>query len=374
MVAAMHIQTENDKTAFGLRTTDLRNIAIGLTAAIVLIMVAGQMADSGSASASTLDDTAEKRFVPPNAVTTPTSTGNEDAAYSSTIIWTDQDGTDVVLSCTAGCSGWITFTDGGNSVDTATLTGTPLDAHVGANAITIQGVSGGDTVQASYTITITNVNDEPTLSADTTTPTFTEDGSNVVLYDNAAVADSESQSADTWLSITITITNVVDTTEYLVIDGSDCDITAAATCVANTADNAGAAVVTMDSTTATVVWTADAGTIDDTEMQTLIDTIAYKNTDQSPTTGSTRVITITTLQDEGGVVGSGDDSVTVSIASTVTVAAAADLPTSAAVTVANAEDTQKTYAAGNFAFTDVDGDSIARIQITTLESSGDLEC
>ena len=71
MVAAMHIRTENDKTAFGLRTTDLRNIAIGLAAAIVLIMAAGQMADSGSASASSLEDTAEKRFDPPNAVTTP---------------------------------------------------------------------------------------------------------------------------------------------------------------------------------------------------------------------------------------------------------------------------------------------------------------
>ena len=45
MVAAMHIQTENDKTAFGLRTTDLRNIAIGLAVAIALIMVAGQISD-----------------------------------------------------------------------------------------------------------------------------------------------------------------------------------------------------------------------------------------------------------------------------------------------------------------------------------------
>ena len=63
MVAAMHIQTENDKTAFGLRTTDLRNIAIGFAAAILLVMVAGQMSDSGSASV--LDETTEKRFADP---------------------------------------------------------------------------------------------------------------------------------------------------------------------------------------------------------------------------------------------------------------------------------------------------------------------
>ena len=62
MVAAMHIQNENDRTAFGLRTTELRNVAIGFAVAIALIMVAGQISDSGSASGSALEDTAEKRF------------------------------------------------------------------------------------------------------------------------------------------------------------------------------------------------------------------------------------------------------------------------------------------------------------------------
>ena len=62
MVAAMHIQNENDRTAFGLRTTELRNVAIGFAVAIALVMVAGQITDSGSASASALDDTNEKRF------------------------------------------------------------------------------------------------------------------------------------------------------------------------------------------------------------------------------------------------------------------------------------------------------------------------
>ena len=43
MDAAMHTRTVNDKTAFGLRTTDLRTIAIGFAAAILLVMVAGQI-------------------------------------------------------------------------------------------------------------------------------------------------------------------------------------------------------------------------------------------------------------------------------------------------------------------------------------------
>ena len=65
MVAAMHIQNENDRTAFGLRTNELRNVAIGFAVAIALIMVAGQITDSGSASGSDteLTDSSAKRFV-----------------------------------------------------------------------------------------------------------------------------------------------------------------------------------------------------------------------------------------------------------------------------------------------------------------------
>ena len=62
MVAAMLRTNENDNAPIGLRTTDLRNIAIGLAAAIALIMVAGQIHDSGSASVSALEDTPDKRF------------------------------------------------------------------------------------------------------------------------------------------------------------------------------------------------------------------------------------------------------------------------------------------------------------------------
>ena len=74
MVAAMHIPIENDKTAFGLRTTELRNIAIGFAVAIALVMVAGQMADSGSVSV--LDETAEKRFADPTIAVTSVAGGD----------------------------------------------------------------------------------------------------------------------------------------------------------------------------------------------------------------------------------------------------------------------------------------------------------
>ena len=376
MVAAMHIQNENDRTAFGLRMNELRNVAIGFAVAIALIMVAGQITDSGSASGSVLEDTTEKRFVPPFAVTTPTTSATEDVAYSSTVTWNDPDTSgEVTLSCTS-CLAWMTFTD--NSDSTATITGTPLDAHVdaGGTAITIQGVSGGDTVQASYTITVTEVNDEPTLTATGATGTFTEGGSNFALFSSAAATDSDSQVVQTYEQIVITITNVEDAEEYIVIDGSDCDITAAATCVADTATNSGAAVVTMDSTTATLTWTGDGEGISEAAMETLINALAYKNTDDSPSVSNNRVVTITTLKDDGGTANSGDDSVTVSIAATVTVANQNDAPVIAdsddTGSVTEASEGTTDTASDTMTVTDADGDSVTW-SCTSCTDAGDTQ-
>ena len=90
-----------------------------------------------------------------------------------------------------------------------------------------------------------------------------------------------------------------------------------------------------DGTTATITWTADAGGIAEAAMETLINALAYKNNENAPTVANNRVVTITTLQDNGGTGDGGDDSVTVSIAATVTVANSNDAPT-----VANAISNQ----------------------------------
>ena len=183
MVAAMPTQIDAHPSKKTVSIRDLRMVAFGLTAAIMLVMIAGAINDeSGSATATVLEETTSKSFAAPVSLAGPTSTGTEDVAYSGTMTWNDIDGTDVVLACTSGCSSWITFTDGGNAANTATVTGTPLDAHVGANTIIIQGTSAGQTTQVSYTITISEVNDEPTLAATGATGTFTEDGSSLSLY------------------------------------------------------------------------------------------------------------------------------------------------------------------------------------------------
>ena len=73
MVAAMPLyeaKTTKEKT---VTSNDLRNLALCLAGALALLVVASQMVDSGSASVSTLEETQEPRFVPPFAVTTPTT-------------------------------------------------------------------------------------------------------------------------------------------------------------------------------------------------------------------------------------------------------------------------------------------------------------
>ncbi|SVB99984.1 uncharacterized protein METZ01_LOCUS252838, partial [marine metagenome] len=333
---------------------------------------------SGSASTSSLEDTAEKRFATPTFTSTAVTGVNEDVEYSYSITTQDADtaGSGLTISCHAGCTGWLSsaFTDNGDG--TATLVATPADANVGAHNVEIRVTDGTNVAGQPFTITVTEVNDEPTVSASAAGGTFTEGGSNVVMYTSGDVADGDSIATQTWSAITVTITNVADEEEYLVIDGSECDITAAATCVANTATNAGAAVVTLAGglpTTATVVWTADASSTTDAEMETLINAIAYKNDDDNPTAGA-RVITITTLKDEGGTANSGDDSVTVTIAATATVVAVNDAPASAGDTATVNEDTayNSWTASSDWGYSDAEGTTMVSIKLVSLPGDGTL--
>ncbi|MAC97070.1 MAG: hypothetical protein CL971_01285, partial [Euryarchaeota archaeon] len=337
MVAAMPLSTESLENKKTVTTNDLRNLALFLAGGLALLLVASQMVDSGSASATALEDTPEKRFAAPTLVASPSTTATEDVAYSSDGSWVDSDG--AITFTFANCASWMSCTDnsdgGSGTLSTYTISGTPDDSEVAATTITVTATQGTDSVSQQVTITVSQINDEPTLTATGATGTFTEGGSNLALFSSADAADSDSAATQTFEEITVTITNVADEEEYLVIDGSDCDITAAATCVANTATNSGAAVVTLDSGTATVTWTADDGNeLSETEMETLVNGLAYKNTDDAPTVSNNRVVTITSMKDSGGTTGAGDDTVSLSIAATVTLANTNDAPV-----IADSDDT-----------------------------------
>ena len=92
MVAAMPLSTESLNNEKTVTTNDLRNLALFLAGGLALLLVASQMVDSGSASATALEDTPEKRFAAPTLVASPSATATEDVAYSSDGSWVDSDG------------------------------------------------------------------------------------------------------------------------------------------------------------------------------------------------------------------------------------------------------------------------------------------
>ncbi len=157
MVAAMHIQNENARTAFGLRTTELRNVAIGFAVAIALLMVAGQMADSGSASASVLEDTGDKRFTC-TFTSSATQSPNEAQDDVVTLTYTASGGGNTCTFAINGGADAADFSLSGVDLDFAATPDheNPADADVNnAYVVTITATDSADAQTTDQTITAT---------------------------------------------------------------------------------------------------------------------------------------------------------------------------------------------------------------------------
>ena len=111
--------------------------------------------------------------------------------------------------------------------------------------------------------------------------------------------------------------------ELLHIDGETIALTNgnSATTAANSYDLS----VSVTAGTATVT-ISKVGGYSTANAQSLLNALAYENTSQDPL-GANRTVTLTSIKDTGGTANSGVDTTAVSIASTVTMAAANDAPT-----------------------------------------------
>ena len=191
---------------------------------------------------------------------------------------------------------------------------------------TVQVIDGSNLTDAagntantsSAEVIVGDINDPPTLTASTTTSTFTEDGPAVTLF-----SDASADTIELWQSfsaLTITVTQVTDgSNEALNTEGSSIELVDG---------NSGSTtnfsyLVNVVGTTATVNFTGGSANI--TEIETLIDTISYQNNSDNPTIGN-RVVSITELTDSGGTAGGGDDTAVLSISSTVSVVGVNDAP------------------------------------------------
>ncbi len=184
--------------------------------------------------------------------------------------------------------------------------------------------SGGDddaVLSLASTVTLTAVNDAPTLTATAANPTFTEGGRRRVCTARRA---STWWRRATWSdTLTLTVSGLIDgSDEILVVDGTNVALTDlnSVTTAANSYDvdvsvAAGTATVTI---TKTGGYTAAAA-------ETLVDGLAYENTSDDPS-GANRTATLTLIQDDGGTASGGDDDAVLSLASTVTLTAVNDVP------------------------------------------------
>jgi large repetitive protein len=195
---------------------------------------------------------------------------------------------------------------------------------------TVNDGSLNNTTVATSTIHVTPVNDQPTLSATGLSPGFTENGSAVDLYSTVAASTVEAgQNLD---QLILTVTNVAGSgaTESLFIDGTTVELNNGNS--ETTLTHGMTASVALAAGTATVT-VSKVGGILASDMQALIDALAYGNTSDDPGAAS-RVVTITSLRDTGSNVVPNDNiNSTLSVQSTVAVTPVNDPPTLTATSV-----------------------------------------
>ena len=97
----------------------------------------------------------------PTIDSTAITSATEDSVYTYNVVTSDVDSGDSRSITATTLPGWLTLTDNGNG--TAMLTGTPLNADVGANNVSILVTdAAGATANQDFTITVENTNDNVT--------------------------------------------------------------------------------------------------------------------------------------------------------------------------------------------------------------------
>ncbi|MGM8228467.1 Ig-like domain-containing protein [Cellvibrio sp. ARAG 10.3] len=180
----------------------------------------------------------------------------------------------------------------------------------------------GASVTETASVTISLKNDAPVVMATGGTPTFTEGGAAVDLF--SAVSINPVEAVQSIISLQLTVAGINNgSDEILAIDGSDVVLTQGNALV--TATNALDVSVAVAGTTATVTLSHATG-ITGVAAQAVIDGLTYRNTSENPNPLS-RTVTLSSVQDNGGVANSGADTAAPAIAATVTISAVNNAPT-----------------------------------------------
>ncbi len=314
--------------------------------------------------------------------------GTEDTAYTISYsalaaAATMSDADSDALSFRIEMVGSGTLTKGGAAVtEGVTLLGageslvwTPGENQNGdLNAFSVKVFDGKDASASAVqvTVSVTAVNDAPTLAAAAADPTFTEGGDAVSLFGPAS-ADSV-ESGQLFTGLTLTVTNVTNNdSEFLSIDGTDVLLTGASS---GTTGGIGMDYsVSLAGTTASVSLSKSAGCAA-ADIKALVEGLSYRNDSQAPGVSS-RVVTVASLTDDDG--DGNTATAALSVASTVSISAVNDAPvltssegTTAFTEAANAEPTPVSVD-GGITILDVDSETLAfaTVSITGNFQSGE---
>ncbi|MCU8008094.1 DUF4347 domain-containing protein, partial [Shewanella sp. SM87] len=144
-------------TATGALSGTPSNADVGTTTAIVISASDGVLSASLPAFNLTVTNVNDAPTISSMAMTAAT----QDVAYSYTLTAIDSDVGDVLTLSAINKPSWLSF----NSM-TGLLSGTPSNADVGSHAVLLRVTdTDGLTAQQSFSITVTNVNDAPTISS-----------------------------------------------------------------------------------------------------------------------------------------------------------------------------------------------------------------
>jgi hypothetical protein len=165
---------------------------------------------------------------------------------------------------------------------------------------------------ATTTLTVTPVNDSPTLAASTTTPTVSQASTFTANLFSGAAADPF-EGSQAVAALTLTVSGIANgNSEILKVDGTNIVLgTSATTATANYSVN-----VSYNSGTATLTITK-TGNFTASAANTLINALQYENTNANATSGA-RQIKLTSIKDSSGDAASDTTAVTITTTATVT--------------------------------------------------------
>ncbi len=222
-------------------------------------------------------------------------------------------------------AGKLVFTPAGNASGTSYASFTFQVEDDGGTA------NSGANLDASantITLNVTAVNDAPTLTATGATPTYTEtavatSGTAVDLFSSIAIGTGPSES-DSIVSIKLTVDGLADVAdEKFTLEGIEFNLTNGAFGTGGS----GTAYSVVVSGSQAIITLTRGGNMTTAQAQTAVDSLAYRNTSETPTAGNGRVVTLTAIQDSGGTANGGVDTTALNVRSTVTVAPTNDAPT-----------------------------------------------